>query len=488
LVTRGCRLLYDPYALRAIFLQASFVAAAFAGMINRMDTPFAERAEPPRRMRLRMRWLPWLMALLLVLQWWAPYHGWVILLFGLGATWLVSYLWARSLARNLSLRREMRYGWAQVGDQLEERFTLTNDGWLPALWLQLKDQSTLPGYTASRVTGLGITTSETWHTQGACTRRGLFMLGPASLHTSDPFGVYAVEVQATATATLIVMPAVVSLPAIAVAPGGRSGEGRRGTRTPEPSVASARVRDYQLGDSANHIHWRTTARRDALFVRQFDSAPAGDWWIILDMNQAVQLGSGQDSTLEHAIILAASLADRGLREGRNVGLVADGAVEAQAVRRGTVEPSRTLWLAARGGAGQRSDILRALTLAEPGTRPLAEVIERTRPALRQAASLIVITPDADANWVAALLPAITQGSVPTVLLFDRTTFGEPRDTPSPTTLLTSVGISYLPIRRELLDHSRQPGERQGRWEWRVGGTGRAFPIQQPRDMDWKPVR
>jgi hypothetical protein len=131
--------------------------------------------------------------------------------------------------------------------------------------------------------------------------------------------------------------------------------------------------------------------------------------------------------------------------------------------------------------------LRALTLAEPGNRPLAEVIGRTRPALRQAASLIVITPDASASWIAALLPAITQGSVPTVLLFDRASFGEPLIAASPTSLLASAGINYLLIRRELLDHSRQPGEQQGRWQWRVSGTGRAVAVQQPRDMDWKPI-
>jgi hypothetical protein len=53
--------------------------------------------------------------------------------------------------------------------------------------------------------------------------------------------------------------------------------------------------------------------------------------------------------------------------------------------------------------------------------------------------------------------------------------------------LAGAGINYLPIRRELLDRSRPPGERQGRWQWRVGGTGRAVAVQQPGDQDWKPV-
>jgi uncharacterized protein (DUF58 family) len=270
------------------------------------------------------------------------------------------------------------------------------------------------------------------------------------------------------------MPAVVPLPAIDVAPGGRTGEGRRGHRTPEPSVAAARVREYQRDDSTRHIHWRTTARRNSLFVRQFDSTPAGDWWIILDLNQAVQAGSGQDSTTEHAVILAASLADRGLRDGRNVGLAAGGSIP--------------LWLPARGGGGQRWEIMRALTLVEPGTRPLAELIERARPAWRQAASLIVITPDTDGGWVAALLPAMRQGSVPTILLFDRASFGDLSSSPSAHALLDGAGITCLIVRRDLLDRAQPSKGQQGRWQWRVSGTGRAVAVQQPRELDWKPVR
>jgi hypothetical protein len=56
----------------------------------------------------------------------------------------------------------------------------------------------------------------------------------------------------------------------------------------------------------------------------FDNTPSSDWWIFLDMNQQVQLGTGQDSTEENSIILAASLADRGLSQRHAVGMVANG--------------------------------------------------------------------------------------------------------------------------------------------------------------------
>ena len=108
------------------------------------------------------------------------------------------------------------------------------------------------------------------------------------------------------------------------------------------------------------VHWKTTARQAKPFVRLFDGTPASDWWILLDLQAESQVGSGGDSTEEHGIILAASLADRGLRAHRGVGLVVNG---------------KTLdWLPSRTGSGQRWEILRRLALASSGKTSLGRCL------------------------------------------------------------------------------------------------------------------
>src|SRR5262245_43855239 len=128
--------------------------------------------------KLNSRLLPVLVGILLVMQLTYPYTGWVIMLVGFGGVWLVGFLWARALARGLALYREMRFGWAHVGDRLEERFTLLNSSAFPALWVEVEDHTTMPDYNVSRVTGVSGQSENRWKTQGVCTRRGLFMLGP----------------------------------------------------------------------------------------------------------------------------------------------------------------------------------------------------------------------------------------------------------------------------------------------------------------------
>ncbi len=423
------------------------------------------------RLQLNSRIVPAMIGVLVVLQLVAPYRGWVILLVTLGATWLLGYLWARSLAQGLRLVREMRFGWAQVGDRLEERFTLINDSWLPALWVEVLDRSTLPDYNVSRATGVGSLSINLWRTQGVCTRRGIFTLGPTTLRSGDPFGLYTISVDDFASTTLVVMPPVVPLPTIEVAAGGRAGEGRRCASVSEPSVSTAGVREYLPGDSLRWIHWRTSARHDSLFVRRFDSTPAGDWWIFLDMEKRVQVGEAQNSTTEHAVILAASLAERGLRAGRAIGLVLYGA---ELVR-----------LAPQLGDGQRWEILRALALANTGSLPLAELLARVRPSHRQPSSLIIITPSVNGEWIEALLPLLRGGAVPTILLLDPISFGGTADVRATRALLNELGMTHYAITRELLDRPELRAGKQGRWEWRVTGTGRAVPIRQPRDMIWK---
>lgn len=429
------------------------------------------KINPEPRLRLNTRLLPALVGLLLVLHLAVPYRGWLILLVGLGGAWLVSYLWARSLARSLHLVREMRFGWAQVGDRLEERFTLINEGMVPGLWVEVVDHTTMPDYRASRVSGVGGGSLIRWHTKGVCTRRGLFTLGPTTLRAGDPFGVYTVTLHYPDSATLMVTPPILPLPTIEVAPGGRAGEGRPRADAPERTVSAASVRDYVHGDSLRWIHWRTFARRDSLFVKLFDGTPAGDWWMFLDLDHSVQAGQGQASTDEHGVILAASLADRGLRLGRAVGLVTHG--------------EELVWLPPQDGDGQRWTILRALALVDRGSRPLAELLARARPRFGEHTSLIIITPNVEGDWVEALWPLLRRGAIPTVLLLDPVSFGGTGDASRTSALLSDLGITSFIITRDLLDRPESRPGRQGRWEWRVSPLGRAVTTRRPRELAWK---
>jgi len=392
---------------------------------------------PKVTQRLNTRLMPLIVGVLVLVQLIEPFKGWQILLVGLAGAWFLGYLWARSLARSLRLTREIRFGWAQVGDRLIERFTLENIGRLRALWVEVADHSSLPWYQPNRVVYIEGDRSIRWFNEAVCAHRGLFRLGPISMRTGDPFGLYTVDLEYPLSIPLLVMPPVLPLPTIEVAAGGRPGEGRTKTDDLERTVSVSHVREYQLNDQWRWIHWPTSARRQSLYVRSFDGAPAGDWWLVLDMHREVHIGLGQDSTEEHQVILAASLADRGIRSGRAVGLVAAN--------------EELIWLPPRGGEGQRWQILYSLAQVDLGDRPLGDLLTRMGPSLGRNTSLVIVTPSVDSKWIQALIPLIDRGVIPTVLLLNPRTFGGSSEPVEIQSSLINLGVTYYLISRDLLE-------------------------------------
>jgi uncharacterized protein (DUF58 family) len=426
--------------------------------------------------RIRVHSWSWVVVsvLLIGLQLAWPSRTWTALLIILGGTWLVALAWTFALGRGLSIQREMRYGWAQVGDALQERYTLYNDSPLPAPWLEVLDHSSIPDYQTGRVTAINGREILSWQTEGICTRRGLYTLGPTSIRAGDPLGLCSVEIHQPDSATLLILPPVLPLQTIEIAAGGYAGEGRLPRRTAlETTVSVETIREYAPGDPLRAIHWPTSARRDALFVRQFDRMPAADWWIFLDLEGRVQAGSGSTSTEESGIILAASLADWGIRQGRKVGLVTHG--------------ERLTWLPPRHSSAQLMDIMRALAIAHTGQRPLTDLLVEAKHALRLGASLIVITSNTEADWIAPLLQLLKNGITPTVLLLDPASFGGVDSVKEVDGFLAGRGISHTIIPPELFDRPEAHPGKQGRWEWQVIRPGKIVPVHRPARSDWRPL-
>ena len=423
------------------------------------------------RIRLNARMMPYLIGLLLVVQLIAPNRLWVILLVGLGGAFLIAWIWARKLAQGINLQREMRYGWVQVGDALEERFTLTNSGIFPAISAEVQDQSTLPDYAANQVRGVGSYATTRWVIKTVCSQRGLYEIGPSRLCMGDPLGIFTVEIGWEARTSLLVTPPVVPLPEIRVSSGGRSGDGRPRPNSQEITVSVGGVREYHPEDALRWIHWPTSARKNDLFVRVFDGTPAGDWWVLLDANEKSIFGSGKQSTLEHAVILAASLAAGGLQQGLAVGMLASGAP--------------MTWLPPLPGESQQWDIFRNLALLEPSGNALGQTLKHMISTLKNRTSLVLITADTSGHWIEDLLPLMWRGIVPTVILLDPVSFGGSKSANQLVSTLTDWSVTHYLIGRDYLDQpDLQPGT-EGHWEWRITATGKAIPMQQPQDQAWR---
>ncbi|MEZ4541272.1 MAG: DUF58 domain-containing protein [Chloroflexota bacterium] len=412
--------------------------------------------------RLPLLWLAGLLVAALLL----PDRIWTTFLVALLGLVAVSFFWARALARGLSAERRLKYGWVSVGDRLEEEFTLANTSGMPALWVEVRDQSSVPGYHIGAVRSVGSIDVVRWRQASVCHRRGQYQLGPWEIRSGDPFGIFRAVRRYEATQEIIIHPPIHAALPIPLPPGRLEGRARSRERSPQATVNAATVRDYHPLDPYRWIHWPTTARRGNLFVRQFERDAAGDIRLVLDCREAVQLGEGAAGTEEHAVLLAASLAARALDEMRGVGLNAYGR-EPQIVPPGL-------------GAGQQWRILRALALLRAdGDTDLARVLREFGVSARRGSAAVIITPAVETDWLPQLAQLARQGVECQVILLDRASFGGEGNSETLRQTINLLGVRCATLRQGDLGRPIVEEEHQGFWEFKITGTGKAVAVRRP---------
>lgn len=379
----------------------------------------------------------------------------------LTATVLAAALITWHSVRGVHIERRTVSDRSQVGSWAEEWLRVTNRSWLPKLWLEVRETGDLPGHQVSRVVGgllPGRATS--WLARTRCRRRGIFRLGPLIIAGGDPLGLFRLERPIPGSISFTVYPATVPLPGFDVPTGYLAG-GEIVRRRAEFATTNIRgVRLYQPGDAFNRIHWPTTARRARLYAKEFELDPVADYWLLLDLQRDVHrsaqdnsteneeeailswLGSGQPviepSTEEYAVTVAASIARRAIEAGRSIGLIAHG--------------QRRLVFAPDRGERHLARILECLALVRAvADLRLDQVLSAESHAFTRHATLIVITPTTDCDWVPGLRALQLRGVQSMVVLIAAASFG---DAPGNEPLRRALAAHRIPtysVERDQLD-------------------------------------
>jgi uncharacterized protein (DUF58 family) len=371
---------------------------------------------------------------------------------------VVSYIWTWINIRTVRLTRITRARRAQVGRTMEERFQVHNTGFVPKLWLEVRDYSDLPGHLASHVVkGMRPKGRYEWRVNTLCARRGRFTLGPITMTSGDPFGLFQMQRKLTPTSHLVVYPMTVDIDRFALPIGILPGGEALRRRTHHVTANAAGVRDYAPGDSFNRIHWRSTARRGDLIVKEFELDPLADIWIAPDMYLGVQLVAESEetasipgrvrglwsplrkfelepSTEEYVVTVAASLAQHFLRRDRAVGMIA------YADEREMVQPDR--------GERQLSKIMETLAvLRGTGEVPIDHLLNAEAEQIPRGTTLIIVSPSASEMTATAARQLERRGVRVIVVLIDPSSFGGRRSAVGVKALLQAAGTPAYLIRQ-----------------------------------------
>ncbi|MDQ1519835.1 MAG: hypothetical protein QOI55_908 [Actinomycetota bacterium] len=149
-------------------------------------------------------------------------------------------------------------------------------------------------------------------------RRGRFLIGPLRCTLTDPFGLARRSARVLGTDEVIIHPRVHDVLALPEAGGedlDRDTPRLRGQ--PDTGQEFLTLREYAPGDDLRRVHWRSTARRGTLMVRQEESRRRAPVLVVLD----VRPNAHDRASFEIAVEAAASIVHALDREGRPVELV-----------------------------------------------------------------------------------------------------------------------------------------------------------------------
>jgi len=259
----------------------------------------------------------------------------------------VAAIWTLLSLRGVRIERYARVFRQQVGQVFEERFEIQNHSRFGHLWLEIKDLCHLKGKLGSKVvSNISARQDRSYFARTLLTERGLFLLGPTRVSSGDPFGLFAKKMEIPGEKSLIVLPYLVRLDHFPGPPGRLPGGRALRKKSLEVTPYAAGVREYAPGDPLSKIHWRTTARKDKLMVKEFEQDPHADVWVMLDCQKGTHLALPDDrqiemedpfwgvprkmelplapDSFEYAVSVAGSVASYYINQGKSVGYASAG--------------------------------------------------------------------------------------------------------------------------------------------------------------------
>jgi uncharacterized protein (DUF58 family) len=344
---------------------------------------------------------------------------------GLPVAVLLAWLWTALANRPLRVTRTLPSGERLEGDDVVVEVRVASERRLvPARWT-LRERIGKLGERSAPLGAHG-------HARYVLKRlaRGRYEFEGSIAVIEDPFGLERVEQPLDTPGALLVYPRLVDLDRLFSEGGTRSHDGRRLLLRRPSGFDLHSVREYEHGDSLRKVHWRSTARRAQLMVKELEDSPRDEVAVVLDADpEAVVAGS-----FDVQVRAAGSLLLSHVRRGRRAVLVVNGArAEQQGVR------------SAESDWRQALDLLAAVE-PEPGP-PLAAVLSHESSAVARSLELAVVTASLPPRLVERLVErALASGSVSLVFV-DPSSFAGAPPKPVPELLrLQAAGVAIVVLR------------------------------------------
>jgi len=260
--------------------------------------------------------------------------------------------------------------------------------------------------------------------------RGRYVFADSRVEISDPFGLHRVDAPLPSPGALLVYPRLVELDRLFSESGAHALEGRRLLLRRPTGFDLHSVREHTQGESLRHVHWRSTARRGQLMVKELEDAPRDEIAVLLDADASAVAGESFDVQVR----AAGSILQAYLRRGRRSVLVVNSErPESRKVHSASTDTRRALEL---------------LAAAEPtGRTPAHTLLADEASAAARALEVVVVTARVDRPLVDRLVQRAPSRRTTSLVFVDAPTFAGVAPAREPALLrLSGAGVAVAVVR------------------------------------------
>ena len=261
--------------------------------------------------------------------------------------------------------------------------------------------------------------------------RGRYVVEEARATIDDPFGLARADVDLDARGSLLVYPRLVPLDRLFSESGAHAQDGRRLLLRRPSGFDLHSVREYEQGESLRKVHWKTTARRGQLMVKELEDAPRDEIAVILDADADAVVADSFDVQVRAAGSILRAHASHARRA-----VLAVNSAARPSVRVTSLDGD---WLAALG----------VLAEAQPdATRPVVELLSREGGPASRAVETVVVTARLSGALATKLVQRALAGQGVSVVWVDSASFAARPTKVEPELLrLQAAGVAVAVLRR-----------------------------------------
>ena len=194
--------------------------------------------------------------------------------------------WGKRALQAVSVQRTFDKH-AFLGEKVKVSLQITNNGWLPVVWLQIRESLPIELFSSGpyqQVTTLSPKKTVKFEYYLDCRKRGYYSIGPMNLISGDLLGVINPQRRSMKSEFISVFPKIVPLTKVAIPSQFPMGNIRHKQPLFEDPSRVLGKRDYFSGDSLRKLDWKAYAATGQLQVKIFEPSISLESSIFLNLH------------------------------------------------------------------------------------------------------------------------------------------------------------------------------------------------------------